>query len=244
MPFAGVLLEVSVDSPAGFKAAVSGGADRIELCSSLSLGGLTPSPGLMSLAAGSPCPSRAMIRPRVGGFTYSEDEIDVMRRDIDAVRAAGLAGVVIGANLPSGRLDEEVLARLTQHASGLEIALHRSIDLTPEPLLAVDLARQLGIHTILTSGGRASAIDGAETIATLTRRAGADLEILAGSGLKPDNVARFVEMTGVRAIHGSCSAPWQDPEPRALRFGFITAEARETDLATVRHMKRVLSQLS
>jgi copper homeostasis protein len=244
MPFAAVLLEVSVDSPAGVNAAVAGGADRIELCSALYLGGLTPSPGLMAFAASSPCASRAMIRPRAGGFTYSEDEIDVMRRDIDAVRAVGLAGVVIGANLASGRLDEEVLARLTQHATGLEIALHRSIDLTPEPLVAVDLARELGIRTVLTAGGCASALDGAETIASLTRRAGDDLEILAGSGLNPDNVARFIEMTGVRAIHSSCSTPWQDPEPRALRFGFIGAHARATDLATVKRMKRVLSQLS
>jgi copper homeostasis protein len=244
MSLAAIRLEVSVDSPAGFKAAVTGGADRIELCSSLSLGGLTPSPGLMALAASSPCPSRAMIRPRAGGFTYSVDEIDVMRRDIDAVRAVGLAGVVIGANLPSGPLDEEVLARLTQHAAGLQITLHRSIDLVPEPLAAVDLARELGIHTILTSGGRISALDGAETIAALTRRAGDHLEILAGSGLKPDNVARFIEMTGVRAVHSSCSTPWQDPEPRAVRFGFIAAEARETDLATVQRMKWVLSRLS
>jgi copper homeostasis protein len=244
MPLAAILLEVSVDNPAGFKAAVAGGADRIELCSSLSLGGLTPSPGLMALAASSSCPSRAMIRPRAGGFTYSEDEIDVMRRDIDAVRAAGLAGVVIGANLPSGLLDEPVLARLTQHAAGLEVALHRSIDLTPEPLAAVELARELGIHTILTSGGCTNALDGAETIVALTRHAGGHLEILAGAGLNPDNVARFIEMTGVRAVHSSCSMPWRDPDPCAVRFGFIAADARQTDLATVQRMKRVLSQLN
>ena len=79
-----ILLEVCVDTPAGFNAAVEGGADRIELCSSLSVGGLTPSPGFMAFAAKAARPSRAMIRPRVGSYVFSEEEIDVMRRDIDA----------------------------------------------------------------------------------------------------------------------------------------------------------------
>ena len=94
----------------GFNAAIAGGADRIELCSSLAVGGLTPSPGFMALAAKTSQPSRAMIRPRVGDYVFSEDEIDVMRRDIDAVRAAGLAGVVIGASLASWHLDEKTIA--------------------------------------------------------------------------------------------------------------------------------------
>src|SRR5580704_506333 len=124
-----IFLGVFVGSPAGFNAAVEGGADRIELCSSLSVGGLTPSRGFMAFAAKGTRPSRAMIRPRVGSYVFSEDEIDVMRRDIDAAREAGLAGVVIGANLASGQLDEKTTARLAQHASGLELTLHRSVDL-------------------------------------------------------------------------------------------------------------------
>src|ERR1700761_2851776 len=121
-----ILLEVCVDDPAGFNAADEGGAARIDLCSSLSVGGLTPNPGFMAFAAKGARPSRAMIRPRVGSYVFSEDEIDMMRRDIDCARAAGLAGVVIGGNLPSGQLDEKTTARLAQHASGLELTLHRS----------------------------------------------------------------------------------------------------------------------
>ena len=107
----GILLEVCVDSVFGFKAAIAGGADRIELCSSLAVGGLTPSPGFIAFAAKSGTPSRVMIRPRVGDYVFSEDEIDVMRRDIDLVRAAGLSGVVIGASLPSWHLDEKAIAK-------------------------------------------------------------------------------------------------------------------------------------
>src|SRR5579871_1857593 len=102
-----ILLEVCVDSVFGFNAAVAGGADRIELCSSLAVVGLTPSPGFIAFAAKSKTPSRVMIRPRVGDYVFSQDEIDLMRRDIDLVRSAGLSGVVIGASRPDWHLDEK-----------------------------------------------------------------------------------------------------------------------------------------
>jgi copper homeostasis protein len=239
-----ILLEVCVDSPAGFNAAVEGGADRIELCSSLSVGGLTPSPGCMAFAAKGARPSRAMIRPRVGSYVFSEDEIDVMRRDIDAAREAGLAGVVIGANLASGQLDEKTTARLAQHASGLELTLHRSVDLMPRPLEAVDIAIALGFRTILTSGGQLKAPDGAETVAAMVARAGDWLEILGGSGLNPGNVAAFIQKTGVKAVHGSFSAPWPEIDPNLVRFGFIGNDARETSRDTVRRVRDAIDSLA
>jgi copper homeostasis protein len=239
-----ILLEVCVDSPAGFNAAVEGGADRIELCSSLSVGGLTPSPGFMAFAAKSARPSRAMIRPRVGSYVFSEDEIDVMRRDIDAAREAGLAGVVIGANLKSGRLDEKTTARLAQHAAGFEMTLHRSVDLMPRPLEAVDIAIALGFRTILTSGGQLKAPDGAETVAAMVARAGDRLEILGGSGLNPGNVVAFIRKTGVKAVHGSFSAPWPEIDPNLVRFGFIGNDARETSRDTVRRVRQAIDSLA
>jgi copper homeostasis protein len=237
-----ILLEVCVDSPAGFATAVRGGADRIELCSSLSVGGLTPSSGFMAVAAKSKLPSRAMIRPRVGSYVFSEDEIDVMRRDIDAARAVALKGVVIGANLASGELDEKTIARLAGHAAGLEMTLHRSVDLSPDPLAAVDLAIQLGFRTILTSGGRLKAPDGAETIAAMVARAKDRVEILGGSGLHSGNVATFVRKTGVKAVHGSFSVPCH-VDPHLVQFGFIGSEARETSLAMVRYVRAAIDAL-
>lgn len=239
-----ILLEVCVDSPAGFNAALEGGADRIELCSSLSVGGLTPSPGFMAFAAKAPKPSRAMIRPRVGSYVFSEDEIDLMRRDIDAARAAGLAGVVIGGNLASGALDEKTTARLAKHAAGLEMTLHRSVDLMPHPLEAVDIAIGLGFRTILTSGGELKAPDGAETVAAMVARAGDRLEILGGSGLNPGNVASFIKATGVRAVHGSFSTPWPQIDQKLVRFGFIGNDARETSAATVRQVRAAIDALA
>jgi copper homeostasis protein len=238
-----ILLEVCVDDPAGFHAAVEGGADRIELCSSLSVGGLTPSPGFMAFAAKAARPSRAMIRPRVGSYIFSEDEIDMMRRDIDAARAAGLAGVVIGANLPSGQLDETTTARLAQHAAGLELTLHRSVDLMPHPLEAVDIAIGLGFRTILTSGGQLKAPDGMETIAAMVAKAGDRLEILGGSGLNPGNVVSFIKKTGVKAVHGSFSTPWPAIDQKLVRFGFIGNDARQTSRATVNQVRAAIDSL-
>ncbi|HUO01484.1 MAG TPA: copper homeostasis protein CutC [Rhizomicrobium sp.] len=239
-----ILLEVCVDSPAGFNAAIEGGADRIELCSSLGVGGLTPSAGFVAFAAKGTRPSRAMIRPRIGSYVFSEDEIDVMRRDIDAVRAAGLAGVVIGGNLASGQLDEKTTARLAQHAAGLELTLHRSVDLMPKPLEAVDVAIALGFRTILTSGGALKAPDGADTVAAMVARAGDSLEILGGSGLNPGNVVSFIRKTGVKAVHGSFSAPWPEIDQNLVRFGFIGNDARETSRDTVRRVREAIDSLA
>ena len=240
----GILLEVCVDSVFGFNAAVAGGADRIELCASLAVGGLTPSPGFIAFAAKGPRPSRVMIRPRVGDYVFSQDEIDLMRRDIDAVRAAGLAGVVIGASRPDRHLDESAIARLATHAKGLQLTLNRTIDMAPDPVAAVDVALASGFDTILTSGGALKAPDGMDKIAAMVARANGRLEILAGSGLNPGNVQALVKKTGVRAVHGSFSAPWPGGiDPELVRFGYIAPEARETREALVRQVKAALADL-
>jgi copper homeostasis protein len=238
-----VLLEICVDSPVGLHAAIAGGADRIELCSSLAVGGLTPSPGFMALAAKSSRPARAMIRPRVGDYVYSEAEIDVMRGDIDAARAAGLAGVVIGASLPNWHLDEKTITRLAEHAKGLELTLNRTVDMSPDPLAAVDMVAALGFRSILTSGGSLKAPDGIETIAAMVKRAAGRVEILAGSGLNPGNVRMMVEKTGVREVHGSFAAPWPGIDEKLVRFGYIAPDARETSEAAVRQAKEALASL-
>lgn len=238
-----VLLEVCVDSPVGLHAAIAGGADRIELCSSLAVGGLTPSPGFMVLAAKSGRPARTMIRPRVGDYVYSEAEIDVMRGDIDAARAAGLAGVVIGASLPNWHLDEKTITRLANHAKGMELTLNRTVDMSPDPLAAVDMVAALGFRSILTSGGSLKAPDGIQTIAAMVQRAAGRVEILAGSGLNPGNVRMMVEKTGVREVHGSFAAPWPGIDEKLVRFGYIAPDARETSETAVRQAKEALASL-
>lgn len=231
------LLEVCVDTAAGLAAAVEGGADRIELCSALALGGLTPSSGLMALAAEAQkqthLPVRAMIRPREGHFHFDAADGDMMLRDIDAVRAAGLDGVVIGASNAAGGLDTALLERLVAHAAGMAVTLHRVVDLLPDPVEAVDVAIALGLSTILTSGGAIKAADGMDRIAAMHQRASGRIEIMAGSGVHAGNAPAIIAATGIRAIHASCSRPISGISARLLDLGFDNANRRITDRATV-----------
>ena len=240
-----ILLEVCVDTPAGLAAAVAGGADRIELCAALSAEGLTPAPGLMAQAARCGCPTFAMIRPRPGDFVFDALELDAMRSDIDAAAKAGLAGVVLGVNRPDGRLDEAALAGQVAHAKacGLSVALHRAFDLTPDKPEALETAIALGFPRILTSGGHRSAPEGAEAIAELVRRAGERVVILAGAGLRPQNVAEFVRRTGVREVHGSCRAPLPPPpaERPDVALGFTPQGLQDTSQAVVAAMVGALA---
>ena len=241
-------LEGCVDTPKGLAAAVAGGADRIELCAALSLHGLTPAPGLMAQAARADCPVYAMIRPREGDFVYGAEEFDAMRADIDTVRAMGLAGIVIGANRPSGELDSQVLAALVDHAAGLGLTLHRAFDLVPDFAAALETAIGLGFERILTSGGERSAPAGAERLAALVAQATGRISIMAGGGLNADNVADLIARTGVREVHASCSGPaleglGHEHAARAAALGFLPAAPRDTVGALVARMAGVLRAL-
>jgi copper homeostasis protein len=202
-----VLLEVCVDTLQGAEAAVRGGAGRIELCASLSEGGLTPSTGLMRAAAALPVPVYAMIRPRGGLFHFTAADEGVMLADIAAARAAGLAGVVLGAQGPDGALDVEMLARLSEAAGPLGRTLHRVIDVVPDPLRALDQAIALGFERVLTSGAEPFAPDGVDLIARMVQRAAGRLSVMPGCGLAPDNVAAVVAATGAQEVHAACSRP-------------------------------------
>ncbi|MDM7931875.1 copper homeostasis protein CutC [Tabrizicola sp.] len=233
-----VTIEVCVDCSAGLAAAISGGADRIELCSALALGGLTPSPGLMAEAAGCGVPVLAMIRPRAGGFVWSEAEVRGMLADITAARATGLAGVVLGASLPDGQLDQAVLRRLVTAAAGLDLTLHRCFDLTPDMGAALEVAVSLGFRRILTSGGEATAAAGASRIAALVAQAQGRISVMPGAGVSPANAAMLMAL-GVSELHGSCSVAVQT-QGRAVDLGFGPAEQRRTDADRVRALRHAL----
>ncbi|MCR6657850.1 MAG: copper homeostasis protein CutC [Asticcacaulis sp.] len=243
-----VLLEICVDTADGLDIAATCGADRIELCASLGIGGLTPSLGMMRLAAELDCPTRVMIRPRQGDFTYSAAELAMMRHDIDAVADIGLEGVVLGANLENGELDAAALAELTAYAkaAGLKVTLHRSFDLVPDPLAALALARSLGINSILTSGCAMSAIEGTEVIARLVQAVrsepGNPIEIMAGVGVSYRTVGEILRRTGVPAVHGSCSLVDTQATGDTVRFGFAVQGHRRTDVTLVTQLRQALSQ--
>lgn len=233
------LLEVCVDSPKGLAAAIEGGAGRIELCSALELGGLTPVAGLMKAAASAPIPVYAMIRPHSGPFIFDAADEDAMMADIDAVRAFGLAGVVIGANRPDGTLDMPLIHRLKKHAADLGSTLHRAFDLVPDADVALEQAVELGCERILTSGCAPKAMDGLETLKRISAKAAGRISIMPGSGVRCGNVAQILRMTGAREVHGSCSSP-ANIDPRAVSFGFAAPASNQTDVAVVRQMRQAI----
>lgn len=221
-----MLIEVCAATPESIAAAVAGGAGRIELCSALELGGLTPSAGLMRQAAGCGLPVFAMIRPRAGDFCWSAAEMDLMCDDIATARAAGMAGVVLGASRADGRLHRAALARLVAAAHGMGLTLHRCFDLTPDRAEAVEMAVALGFHRILTSGHALRAEEGLAALAEVQRLAAGRLSVMAGSGVTAANAARFTAL-GLRELHASCAAARPAPAAAAA-FGFAAPEIRET----------------
>ncbi|MEB2847205.1 copper homeostasis protein CutC [Rhizobiales bacterium RZME27] len=235
-----VLLEVCVETPEGIIEAVAGGADRLELCSALDLGGLTPSPGLMLEAAKVPIPVYAMIRPRAGNFVYSADSERAMLGDIDAVRAHGLAGVVIGSNHPDGRLAVALLRRLMAHTEGLGVTLHRAFDLVPDPFEALEQAVDLGVERILTSGLEKTALEGRELLRMLVEHADGRVSIMAGSGIGPASVEQIITDSGVREVHGSCRLVAGEASPRSVSFGFEPRVSFATSRTVVAEVARII----
>ncbi|EYD74210.1 copper homeostasis protein [Rubellimicrobium mesophilum DSM 19309] len=235
------LLEVCVSDPESLEAAIVGGAERIELCSALELGGLTPSPGLMRLAAEAPVPVHVLVRPRGGDFVYAPPDVDAMLADIDEVRRCGLAGVVLGASRRDGRLDEDLLARLSEAAGSLRRTLHRAIDLVPDFVRATEAAIDLGFERVLSSGGQRTAPDGVEGLRTIHRAARGRLSVMAGSGLTPGNVRALLDAVPVDEVHSSCASLHPGAEAGAIRLGFAEASRRRTDAAVVAAFRTVLA---
>ena len=181
------LLEVCVDSLASASAAIAGGADRLELCSALMAGGLTPYIHLLEqIREESDIPIRCLMRPRAGDFLYEPEEIDLMARQIKALRAAGSDGFVIGCLTPDGDLDETAMRSLIDAAEDSGLTLHRCIDVSRDPVQTYLAAGRMGIDTVLTSGAAGNCLAGAETIAKLLQLRDAENtpEVLIGAGVK------------------------------------------------------------
>ena len=231
-------LEVCVDTLAGLKAALAGGADRIELCSALSLGGLSPSIAFMEAAAHlSTVPVHVLLRPRAGDFCYDAGELALVEREIDLVRGAGLAGIVIGANVADGRLDVAALARLMLRADGLQATLHRAVDLAPDAVEAVRQATELGFTRILTSGGAPTAFEGRDGLAQMADAAGGQIGIMPGGGVRIENAAPFLSIKGISELHASCATSRECVDARLQAFGFVSGAERATDADLVRALK-------
>ena len=193
--------------------ALAAGADRVELCADLTVGGVTPSAGLIEWAVAATrgrLRVHVLVRPRGGGFVYDADEEDVMARDIRAAKAAGADGVVIGALTPEATVDVALTARLIALARPLSVTFHRAFDETADPVAAFDDVLALGADRLLTSGGAATALEGAGLIGELVNRSGGKIAVMAGSGVTERTAAEIVRRTGVTELHFSARASAAD----------------------------------
>lgn len=236
-------LEVCVDSVEGMLAAAGAGADRIELCSALEVGGLTPSAGQMARAAELSVPVHALIRSRAGDFCFGNEEVATMVADVKAAKAAGLAGVVIGAAGRDGRLDLSALERMRDAAGSMSMTLHRVFDLVPDFAEAVETAIALGCDRILTSGGAVGAPEGAEAIAAVVGMARGRIGIMPGAGITSDNVAGLLERVAVTEVHSACGR-MRAMAARAVDMEFCHPLRLETDPAEVGALKFALRPFS
>jgi len=189
-------LEVCVDSLASARAAIAGGADRLELCSALSIGGLTPWPELLQqIRRESDIPIRCLMRPRAGDFLYAPEEIQQMGMQIPILRSLGADGFVIGCLTAEGALDADAMAPLLDAAKGCGLTLHRCIDVSRDLAETYAAAAALGIDTILTSGGAGSCTAGKDGIEMLLklRDATGGPEILIGAGVNAEVIGQFLQ---------------------------------------------------
>jgi copper homeostasis protein len=220
-----ILVEAAVDSLDDALAAVEGGADRLELCANLDVGGTTPDRALIAeVIERVQVPVLVMIRPRGGSFLYSSSELDHMRRDIAAAMELGAAGVVLGVLDGMKRIDVEHTRTLVRVASGAPVTFHRAFDRTLDLFASLDTLISLGVSRVLTSGGAATASEGADMLAALVARAGGRIAILAGGGVRAKNVREIVRRTSVHEVHARC-------EGDAARIRAIGDALREEESA-------------
>ena len=214
--------ELAVQDPHGLAVAARLGVDRVELCSALALGGLTPSRGLIEAALETPGipPVHVLIRPRPGGFVYDPDELTLIIRDIRNVRVMGASGVVVGG-VRAGEVDIALVERAVDAAGDLPLTFHRAFDTLADPERAVETLVRLGVRRVL-----ASATDLGALAAAVSAAAGR-IEIMAGGGLRPDLVDKVVR-TGVDAVHASAKRVVPDPVGVSLGTASPAGGGRET----------------
>lgn len=244
-----MLVEIAVQDPAGVAIAAEAGADRVELCTGLSTGGLTPSAGLIRAVVAIGLPVRVLIRCREGDFCYQDSEIELMADDIRMARDLGAAGVVVGAVDAAGALDRSALDRFAAAAEGLPTVLHRASDLVGSQATVAGL-RDTGIGEVLTSGGAATVGAGLTGLARLAAVLGGQ-RIVAGGGLSVADLPALAEL-GVGAVHASASRPVTaggtgpgaaagrtvtDPERVATLVEAVRAVTGDEQLAGLRHRR-------
>lgn len=243
-------LEVCVDSVESAIEAAKGGADRLELCANLVIGGTTPDQALFEkVREMADTRIHVLIRPRYGDFLYTEQEFGIIMRNVECYRRLGADGIVVGCLLPDGSLDMGRMKILRELAGPMHVTLHRAFDMCRNPYEALGQSMALGIQTILTSGQRNSCMAGGELLAGLVKESGGRLEIMAGGGVEAEVIRRMVPATGVASYHMSgkvtLDSPmvYRRPEVSMGLPGFGEYQLYRTSREKVRAAKLVLEEM-
>jgi copper homeostasis protein len=214
------VLEICVDSVESAVAAERGGARRIELCSDLLEGGITPSPGLLEqIRKRVGIDLFVMIRPRGGDFCYTPEELDIMKADIEHVKQLGADGVVLGILDADGYVDVERTRELVEKAKPLPVTFHRAVDVSADLADSLERIIASGAHRVLTSGAKRRAVDSTRDIAQAIRQTSGRLIVMVGGGLNPENIGAVATETGAAEYHASLNTGL--PSPVRFRNGSL-----------------------
>lgn len=207
-------------------AAIEGGAQRVELCTGLNEGGMTPSAGLIEAAVATGIRVHVLIRPRGGDFVYSDAEKRIMLSDIRIAKRCGVSGVVVGALNEDGAIDREFLDRCLDEAGGMSVTFHRAFDCCINPIETLDMLIDAGVDYLLTSGHAPDAMDGAPLLRNLMARASGRIKIIAAAGINSSNIERLADETGCMEFHASARRI-TDGGDDSLFPGFYASDAGE-----------------
>ena len=224
-----IAIEAAIETVEDALAATEGGADRLELCAALDLGGLTPTLGqVQAVRAATTLPMVVMLRPRGGHFVYTAHELGILAKDMKHLAATKPIGFVVGILNPDGTIHETALRDLIAQANGTPVVFHRAFDRTPHHLKALDTLIALGVTRILTSGGATTALAGSPRLAKLVEHAAGRIQILPCGRVRAADAATIVQVTGAKQLHGSFAVPAVEDERAGLR-GYQTRSATSVD---------------
>jgi copper homeostasis protein len=241
-----MIIEVPCGNIESAEEAAKGGAERIELCGALPLGGLTPSPGMYRAISHLPVLKFVMIRPREGDFVYSSSEFNSMLQDIEYFRRAGADGIVSGILEKNGTIDKDRCKDLVAAAYPLPFTFHRAFDLSPDPFQAFETLIELKVSRLLTSGQSENAFKGKELIAELVNLSGNKISVMAGAGINEKNVVEICRSTGVKEIHLSGKILKQNikyPTANKIKMGTGEGETNSfyvTDKNIIKQVRELL----
>lgn len=244
------ILEVCTDCVESAVAAEEGGADRLELCANLVIGGTTPGTALFEeVKKRCDLKIHVLIRPRSGDFLYSDFEFEVMKREVESFRRLGADAVVIGILNSDGSLDISRTSQLIEAAGEMQITLNRAFDVCADPFRTLEEAKKLGIHTILTSGQKTSAVEGKQLLKQLREKSEDKLQIMAGAGVTPEGIETLFYETGICCYHMSGKVTTQSKMqyrktgvPMGLK-GMSEFEIWRTDKEQIKAAKETLVKL-